>query len=165
MARTLIFRCADRTGGAGGGRRAGFTLVELMVVLTLVATVAVLAVPAGRSVLPGFALRSAAEDMADSARSARRDAMLGQSESWLELDLERRRYRRAGAEWRTLPQTATLNIVTAARERTDSGGRIRFYADGGASGGEIKLAEGARAHSIRVDWLTGAVRLVDEAGG
>jgi general secretion pathway protein H len=51
-------------------------------------------------------------------------------------------------------------MYTAAAELIDTGsGRIRFFPDGGATGGAIDLALGEQHSRVSVDWLTGQVEI------
>ena len=40
-----------------------------------------------------------------------------------------------------------------------TGGAIRFFPDGSSTGGEIMLAGAAGTFFVRVDWLTGRIRI------
>lgn len=162
MATRLIFRSARR--GAGG--EAGYSLIEMMVAMTVIAAITVFALPATRAALPGLALRDAGQKLAETAREARRDAIAGSRESWIEIDLAARAYRRASGDWRALPEAADLRFVTARQESLGPDyGLIRFFPGGGSTGGVVTLTNDERQVEVRVDWLTGAAALVSGAAG
>jgi general secretion pathway protein H len=53
-------------------------------------------------------------------------------------------------------------MLTTTGERQGSQiGSIRFNPDGSSTGGRISLADGGRAITIGVDWLTGRITGVD----
>ena len=140
-------------------RRAGFTLVELLVVLSIAAGLAAMAIPLGRAALPGLSLRAAAEGVATEARLARSEAIRRGYEGWIEFDLEAGRYRRAGGDWRTVPTEFGFGVSVAEESRGGPVGRIRFLPDGGSTGGRALLTSPDAGYAVSVDWLTGAVAL------
>ena len=60
---------------------------------------------------------------------------------------------RAGLELKLF--TAQSDIISEHR------GAIRFYPDGGSTGGRVTLAAGERKFEVDVDWLTGRVAILD----
>lgn len=161
MATRPISRSADPRG-----RAAGFTLIEMLTVLVVLGAVAALAIPAGRGALPGAQARAAAGAVAAEARLARETALRSGRESWIEVDLAARRFRRAGGDWAALPAGVSLRLETAESERAGvAGGRIRFLPEGGATGGRIALGAGGRDWIVEVDWLDGAVALAERRAG
>ena len=154
MATRRTSRSADPAG-----RRAGFTLVELLVVLTIAAGLAAMAIPLGRAALPGLSLRAAAEGVATEARLARAEAIRRGSDGWIEFDLAGRRYRRAGEAWKSVPAEFGFGVSVAESERAGPVGRIRFMPDGGSTGGRALLTHSEAGYAVAVDWLTGAVAL------
>jgi general secretion pathway protein H len=143
----------------------GFTLIELLVVLTIVALVLAL--------IPGFMLRSqpgldvevAARAIADGLRQARSQAMLGNRDQVFALDVDERRFR-AGRDQplHQLDRTLELRLYTAQAELLDAAsGQIRFFPDGGSTGGAIGLNLDDQEVEVRVDWLTGQVEIARAA--
>ncbi|MFI4986209.1 MAG: GspH/FimT family protein [Alphaproteobacteria bacterium] len=141
---------------------AGFTLVELLVALALVALVGVLVVGASAPVSPASAARAAAGELASALRLARAQAIAEDRPVGLVLDVAGRRYRVGRAAGRALPQVLRLTLLTARGEvLSDSTASIRFNPDGSSSGGRIEVAGGGRLIAIRVEWLSGRVSLVE----
>jgi general secretion pathway protein H len=157
---TAVRAKSSRTGSSYNV--AGYTLVELLVVLAVIALF-VAFVPAAISAgHPSTQLRKFAQSLSDDLRELRGLALSTNQETYFVLDLEHRRYvllpNRAE---KPLPhdllvkfQSSHLGIDTDATE-------IRFYPDGTSSGGELDLSLG-RAHRLLIaSWLTGRVA-VDE---
>jgi general secretion pathway protein H len=45
----------------------------------------------------------------------------------------------------------------------DAAGAIRFYPDGGSSGGGVVVRDGGRRFIVLVDWLSGNISVVRDA--
>jgi general secretion pathway protein H len=144
-------------------RDAGFTILEVMVVLVIAAMayVLILGVPMrGTSV---YDLKSAARTLASALRQAQTTAMATRRDTLLTLDLESKEFEVPGvAEMRKLPQAIDFKLYTAQSEVTsEKRGSIRFYPDGSSTGGRITVSSGERKFLVDVDWLTGRVSIED----
>jgi general secretion pathway protein H len=141
----------------------GFTLVELLVVLALIALVIAVASPVVSNAFPGAETKAAARELATGFRFARSEAITGNREVGMVLDLENRRYGVGGEDdIHELPEEAEITLVTARSERIDERtGVIRFFPDGSSTGGGVSLAHGNKEYRVMVDWLTGRVRVFD----
>ncbi|MCB2101834.1 MAG: GspH/FimT family pseudopilin [Rhodobacterales bacterium] len=137
----------------------GFTLVELLVVLVILAAALGVAAPLMTRGAEQAQFRTAARDLAGALRRTRTQAIrLGQDTRFV-IDLEARTYAegRAGKP-HPLPEGLNLRLVTVAAERQDERrGAIRFYPDGSSTGGRLAVVQGDRALVVGVDWLTGRV--------
>ena len=148
-------------------RRRGFTLVELLVVLSIAALVFGLALP---SLVGGWGARVdlSAAAVASELRRARSDALASNRPRALLFDLETRRVTRPGRPPRTLPEGVELDLLAARSERVDEQrAYIRFLPDGSSTGGRLGFErDGVLLVAVDVDWLTGAVRVLTpgEAG-
>lgn len=140
------------------GVESGFTVIEILVGLLILALAATVALPALTS---GSAaeVQPAARMVAAGLRQARDRAMTTNREAVMELDVRRRRIVLDGRP-RQLDRNLRMVLLTARRERLDAGrGAIRFFPDGSSTGGRVSLAGGARTFLVDVDWLTGRVSL------
>lgn len=137
-------------------RRAGFTLVELLVVMVLAALMLSLVGTSLSRSISGAEMRSAAREMAASMRYTRTRAILDKQEHVFYVDTENRSYLAPKRERVELPEGMEVEMTTARSELTsESVGGIRFYPDGGSTGGHVKLAANGRIYRIDIAWLTG----------
>jgi general secretion pathway protein H len=142
---------------------AGFTLLELMVVLAIMAAVYALAGPLISAGMPGTELKGAARQLAAGLRKARSYAVTQKEEAVLTLDIEQRRFDVTGDKRNyILPAKLDISLFTAQSELLrDKVGRIRFFPDGSSTGGRITVAIADRKYHVNVDWLTGQVAVLD----
>jgi general secretion pathway protein H len=143
-----------------GRARSGFTLIELMVVLSILALLMVSATSAVSASLPAMHLRSATRILADDLRATRRAALLQRRE--LALSLRPGGYISGdGDRPPALPVGMVIRLVDVPGGSAAAPDRVRFFADGSSTGGRLELRLGERHSAIAIDWLTGRVR-VDE---
>lgn len=144
-----------------GGKEAGFTLVELLAVLTILSlAVAAFAFRAGSS-FDTADFRALMVRTAAGLRDARADAIVNHREQVFVVNTARRRMTSpARGTVLTIPPDVDLT-VTAAQSETMADGTagIRFYADGTSSGGTLAFSWNGRKYAIDVNWLTGNVSL------
>ncbi len=146
-------------------RQRGFTLVELLLVLTIGAALIALAPPLIQKALPGVQIKGAAREVAAAMRAARNTAVSGNREAVFSIDVENRRYRVDYAVARPLPKQIEIELFTAESELESEGeGKIRFFSDGASTGGAVTLRHGNRIYKVSADWLTGLVRIADVDG-
>jgi len=143
------------------GPHSGFTLLEVLVAITLAAALTAVAVPAfTRS--PGTEVRAAARSLAAGFRRTRSRAVLQGRAQALVLDVERRSFR-AGEQGRqrALPSKVMLKLFTARSELLgERAGTIRFFPDGSSTGGRVTVSAAGHRLLVDVDWLTGRVRIL-----
>ena len=141
----------------------GVTLLELLVVLSIMAIISALVIPMFGNGVSTTDMKSATRSLAAGLRLARSEALATRAETTVVMDLERRTFRVARDPREiALPKEIELKVFTAqsdiASERT---GAIRFFPDGGSNGGRVTLASGERKFEVDVDWLTGRVAILD----
>lgn len=134
----------------------GFTLVELLVVLVIASVVLTLVGTSISRNISGAEMRTAAQKMTASLRYTRTRAILDKEEQVFLVDTENRRYTAPKRPEVELPGDMKVALTTARSELTseDVGG-IRFYPDGGSTGGFVELEANDRIYRINVAWLTG----------
>jgi general secretion pathway protein H len=146
-----------------GARARGVTLLELLIVLSIMGFVAAMVVPMLGGGVTTTELKSSARQMAAALRLARSEALATRREHFVLLDLERRSFR-VDSDTRevALPRDVELKLFTAQSDLvSDKAGAIRFYPDGGSNGGRVTIAAGERKYEVDVDWLTGRVAILD----
>ena len=133
-------------------RVAGFTLVEILIVLTIVALAAAVVAPTLGAAVGFGQLRGEARAVVSGLREARAQAMTGG---------QRADFRLQGSQWRVgtasrevLPGIAISLDVPPAGIDPD-GSFIRFFPDGRSTGGRVQLRRKDRIETIQVDWITG----------
>jgi general secretion pathway protein H len=152
----------SRVPDPGTRRDRGFSLIEVLVTLTLVAAIAGMLSFSVVGRLDSVRVATAARDVAAALRYTRSQAILNREEKYLEIDLDRRSYTAPGKQPVELPEALELKLLTASSEASsDKVGRIRFFADGGSTGGRVTLIAGGRQWKVNVSWLTGEIQLDD----
>ena len=146
---------------------AGFTLLELLVVLAIAGMLVALVPAAVSTVVPGTKARVAALDLASTLRDARNLAISQSRTVDVEFDLESASYSIADSPIQELPRGMALVIqersgyVSETRRvarfpfdqqkmRT-----LRFYPDGSSSGVHVRLGPQNGGYIVAVDWLLG----------
>ena len=140
---------------------AGFTLIEMLVVLGILALVIGLSAGLGRA--PGGAskMRFAANEIAAALRLARSQAIISGRKSELSFDLAGHSWQLRAGMRHALPAGVTARLLTIRDEVVDGAvARIGFWPDGSSSGGRLTLEGEGRRITVGVDWLTGRVSLV-----
>jgi general secretion pathway protein H len=144
-------------------RQAGFTILEILVVLVIagIAYTLILGTPFGRA--SAGDLKAAARTLASGLRTAQSTAMVTRRDALLTVDLESREFTVAGdANVHKLSEKIDLKLFTAQSEvASERRGSIRFYPDGSSTGGRITVSSGERQYLVDVDWLTGRVSIGD----
>lgn len=144
-------------------KQAGFTLVELLVVMVIMALAYSLAAPMVSTGVAGTELKAAARKLAAGLHKARSEAIAQRRETLLTVDVENRKFQ-IGGDTRVyqLPSSIGIKLFTAQSELVnESTGSIRFFSDGGSTGGRISLAARDRIYEVDVNWLTGQIAILE----
>jgi general secretion pathway protein H len=143
-------------------RAAGFTLIEVVCVLAIIALLASLVLPAiprgtSRARLEAYAVEVAATLTADRNSAIRRHTPIATS-----LDAVARTIRSgASADRIQLPRDVALDALLAKTcNGKTAGATIVFFPGGMSCGGTIDLRRGDVGFQIRVNWLTGGNEVV-----
>ena len=153
--------------------RRGFTLIELVVVIVLLATVTALAAGVVGRHLPGQQLRRASREVAAELRYTRARAIATGTPQVFVLDTRTREWRAPDRRHGRLPEDIALVATGAGSEQQGEGTAVvRFFPEGAATGGRFVLrsqpkgkpADPRGGWQVDVEWLTGDVRL-SRAGG
>jgi general secretion pathway protein H len=143
-------------------RCSGFTLIETLVVLSVLGLALTLILSYGQPSNGGLALKQAASELAGGLREARSLAIAENRTVPVSIDLASRHWRIDQQPDNPLPTGIEIRLLTIAGENSRSNAsNIRFLPDGSATGGRIEFLGAHRRMQIGVDWLSGRVSLVD----
>lgn len=139
----------------------GFTLLELIVTLFVLALALGLAAPTiGRSV-EGVLARADVASFAATLRHAREEAIVTRQRYAVAVDpLERRVTVTAGDDDVRARRSLSPRVAVEANPPTAL--TVRFEPQGSSSGGEFRLRSGAVTYRVTVDAATGRVRSTRE---
>jgi general secretion pathway protein H len=147
--------CSERGLAGAHGRAAGFTLLELLLVVSILALVAAVAAPLLTAPSDSVRLRSTAQQIVAALGLARAGAIARNGEVGIVIDAKNRTIHRGGRDEPFPPDILVrLTIAESQRESPTRGG-FRFFPDGSSTGGSILLSLRGRELSLCVDWLTG----------
>lgn len=137
----------------------GFTLLELLIVITIVAFMATL-VGVKLHGRERTDLESVARTLVTDLRYVRSRAMVNNIDTEISFDVSANSYvsRQAKID-RSLPETMTVRLTVDQRDIDGSRGKIVFYPDGSSSGGEVHLSKDGRVMEVATTWLNGYVTL------
>lgn len=141
-----------------GGCQRGFSLMEIMLVLTIIGLMfGLVAFSIGRGV-SNAEIRNANREVAAGLRYTRSLAMRSHSEQVFSVNVGDKNWQAAGRHPAQIPKDMDITIDTARSEMTaESISGIRFFADGSSTGGRIILSTSGRKWVVGVEWLTGEV--------
>jgi general secretion pathway protein H len=139
--------------------QAGFTLLELIVVLAILALTSGAIMYSSSSSLGTARFRSLLVNTSAMLAEGRTDAIKNMRERVFRVDVRNRRLGYLDRkEAIVLPPGVELRAVLAASETWKDGTNgIRFYPSGGSSGGTLTFSYQGSDYEIRVNWLTGNV--------
>jgi general secretion pathway protein H len=146
-------------------RARGFSLLEMLLVMALVAAAGLLAVAAFGGGMQGMKLQAGAKDLAAQMRFARAVAISSGQAQDVVIDPQARRWEGAKGRSGDLPGdgevvfTGASASLFATGEQADGKGIVRFFPDGAATGGRVRLLAIGGGWDVDVGWLTGEVRL------
>ena len=139
-------------------RRAGFTLIEVVAVMLIIALVSSLAVTmmpgTGRGGLKALTLETAAL-----LRRERLGAVLTGRDRQVSLDGERRVLVGDGGNVLAIPRDVVLDVLGIDALWSGRQAVVRFTPDGASTGAVLKLSRENAEYEIRVNWYTGGVAI------
>lgn len=140
-------------------KTSGFTLIEIMVVMALMALLVGLVPIAFGRLSESAQYRETVRAILTDMRTARYLAQSGGSDVRFAVNLNQRSFGVEGRKRHTVPEPLQIRAVMAQQESgADGDMAIRFLSTGGASGGSVDLLRpsggGVR---LRVDWFSGRV--------
>ncbi len=153
------------------GRAPGFTLLEVLVVLVIIAMATTFAAMALGGGLDGMRLRSSSKEIAAQLRYTRTQAITTGQPQRFTIDPHGHRWQGPGKRHGKIPQSLGVDFIGARDVQTRTGegtpheGMILFFPDGASTGGRVQLSVKRAALRIDVAWLTGEVTLTRASSG
>jgi general secretion pathway protein H len=149
-------------GGEGAGCTAGFTLLEMVAVMAVVAMLAAILLPAlpwstSRQRLAGYAVETAALLKADRSAAVQRNVLVS-----AQVDAPGHLIR-SGSTGQAIAIPADVSfeaVLPRTCNERPAHSTISFFATGMSCGGTIILSRLGAGFEIRVNWLTGGIEIV-----
>ena len=140
-------------------RNSGFTLIEVMAVMLIIALVASLVT----TMTPGTGrgkLKALTLEIAALLRRERLSAILTGHERHVSLDGERRALVGDGGDVVAVPPDVVVNVLGANELWSGRVAVVRFHPDGASSGAVLKVAREGAEYEVRVNWYMGGIAIV-----
>ena len=159
-----------KTGNRQRSFIAGFTLLELLIVLAIAGLLVSVIPSLISAAIPGTKLKAASRDIATTLRDSRSKAVSAGKEIDVIISFDPPQYVVGGDQPHSFPDgvnvivsnSTDIDSYTALPDpywQPDDGFRIRFYPDGGCSGATITLKQDKLAYIVTVGWLLGGVSI------
>ena len=138
----------------------GFTLLEVLVVMILIAAVSVLAATAVTGGFTGMQMRADAKEIAAQLRYTRAHAIAtGRPQRFL-IDPAAHTWLAPNDRRGDVPEKFGITFTGARETQPMRGvGAILFFPDGASTGGRVQLSAKKAAWNVDVAWLTGEVQV------
>jgi len=139
----------------------GFTLIEMIVVIVLVAIMATVVVSNIGAGNQSATLRSATREISSALRFARGHALTHSKETSFKFNLKDNSYQVTNKD-KTYKISGDIEVtldVAQSQVSEDEVGAIRFFPDGSSTGGRVTLEMGEHKRQLDVNWLTGQAEI------
>lgn len=145
---------------SGASSHAGFTLLEVLLVMLLIASASVLAAAVVTGGFEGMRLRSDAKEIAAQLRYTRAQAIsTGRAQRFL-IDPAAHTWLAPNDRKGDVGETFGIAFFGAREVQPMRGvGAILFFPDGASTGGRVQLTAKQAAWNVDVQWLTGEVKV------
>ena len=141
---------------------AGFTLIELVVAITIAGLFITLIAIHGRPRSAGLEENGTASELASGLREARAQAIVQNRPVSLMLDIVNHQWKIDNQPFHKVPPQFHMAVLTVQGEARGNLAAIVFEPDGSSTGGQVAFDDGLRKFSVNVDWLTGMTRVTKE---
>lgn len=142
----------------------GFSLIEMMVVLSIIAMIGAISLPYTKESGGRLRLYAVAQIILAMMEREKYLALTHNLPQDFSFDLKARQFKDSeGNVLVDLPNDVAATFKTAKDNDISSSTVIRFFPDGGSTGGKVILARGKSVVSLKLNWLTGAMIIEDGA--
>lgn len=136
----------------------GFSLLEMLLVVALIAAVGVLSATSLTGGMEGARLRSAAKQVAAQLRFTRAHAIATGQPQRFTIDPATHAWTAPKQRSGEIPEQLGIVFTGAGEVQPTRGvGAIVFFSDGASTGGRVQLTAKRAALNVDVKWLTGEV--------
>jgi general secretion pathway protein H len=142
------------------GRKKGFTLLEVIIVITLVVLILSFTTLFFGNALPGARLNSAARELSAMMRYAKILAQNNGEPQTVLINLDTGRYGIEGIQPKNIPEGINIRATDSVTGEVNRGNyAVLFHESGIAEGGTITLWNAKRTLNIEIDPIVGSVIL------
>ena len=142
------------------GREKGFTLLEVIIVITLVVLILSFTTLFFGNALPGARLNSAARELSAMMRYAKILAQNNGEPQTVLINLDTGRYGIEGVQTKSNPEGINIRVTDPVTGEASRGNyAVLFHESGIAEGGTITLWNAKRTLNIEIDPIVGSVIL------
>ena len=139
-------------------KNSGFTLLELIIVLFLIALILGLSTILFVNILPSSRLNATAREMSATIRHAKHLALINGEKQTITINLDSGSYGMEGIVHKNIPSGITIKVIDPLLGEICNGEyTIIFSATGGIEGGTIVLSTNKKTASIQLDPVVGSV--------
>jgi prepilin-type N-terminal cleavage/methylation domain-containing protein len=136
----------------------GFTLLEIIIVLVLMALILGLSTIFFANTLPSSRLNATAREISAAIRHARHLALINGEKQTMTINLDSRYYSIEGIAQKSIPSGITPKVIDPLLGEVRNGDySIIFHATGAMEGGTIVLSTEKKTVSIQLDPVVGSV--------
>lgn len=143
-------------------RQTGFTLLEVIVVMVMIAVLMGFFASGMTKSLKKAKIRAVSKNLVSAMRYTRGQAVVKHKEKTITFNVKDKTYKAPRKKLMQIPEGVDINVYTADSEIADEDtGAIRFFSDGSSTGGWVKLTHKNKTWKINVNWLTGEISMVE----
>jgi general secretion pathway protein H len=128
----------------------GFTFIEMVVVMAIIAIGGILAVPMIEGGVNSREVRRVARQIFASMNRCRSEAMATGKTEKLHIDPEGNSMRGCAGSWVQFTDRATIGRIEGGIEAGDGSRDLVFYSNGSSSGGRVPIASRRDPYGIRL---------------
>jgi general secretion pathway protein H len=141
-----------------GAQQWGFTLVEMLVVLSLLTLATAVSLPYARSSIEARRFETTVQNVALYMRDAQVSALASSHDVEVNYNIRTHQFASTAKQLPlAIPENVDLTFHSIDGQTKNQSAAYIFFATGGNSGGKIDLKRGEETKSVQLNWLTGAV--------